>query len=151
MAVLVEGVCLLLRCDAVTRLYPGGVAALAEACTADAVCADDELMALTFQDSDAAEDYLAELEQYGFRHLVNDMAVDAVLADPHIGPISPCGWAEYGQATVDSDPTRRVALCAMPGTDVDELCVPKGWRFRGSLSEALALADLALADDDVAD
>lgn len=136
---LVEGVCLLLRCDAVARLYPGGVAALADSCTATAVCADDELMSLTFEDSDAAEDYLAELEQYGFRHLVNDMAVDAVLADPHLGPISPCGWAEYGQAEIDSDPTKRVAWCAMPGADVGELCVPKGWRFKGSLSEALEL------------
>jgi hypothetical protein len=141
MAVLVEGVCLLLRCDAVERLYPGGVAALADACTAEAVCADEELMALTFEDSDAAEDYLAELEQYGFRHLVDDMAVDAVLADPHLGPISPCGWAEYGQATLELDPKKRVAWCAMPGADVSDLCVPKGWRFTGSLSEALALSE----------
>ena len=140
MAVLIEGVCLLLRCEAVAKLYPGGVSALAEACTAEAVCADDDLMALTFDDSDAAEDYLAELEQYGFRHLYNDMAVDAVLADPHLGPVSPCGWAEYGQAEVDSDPSKRVALCAMPGTDWNDLCVPRGWRFRGSRSEALALA-----------
>ena len=143
MAVLIEGVCLLLRCEAVARLYPGGVNALAEACTAEAVCADDDLMALTFDDSDAAEDYLAELEQYGFRHLVHDMAMDAVLADPHIGPVSPCGWAEYGQACVEEDASKRVALCAMPGTDMDELCVPKGWRFRGSRSEALKLEEEA--------
>jgi hypothetical protein len=148
MAVLVEGVCLLLRCDAVARLYPGGLAALADACTASAVCADEDLMALTFEDSAAAEDYLAELEQLGFRHLVNDMAVDAVLADPHLGPISPCGWAEYGQATIDSDPNKRVALCAMPGAEATELCVPRGWRFQGSLSEALALADDDDDDDD---
>jgi hypothetical protein len=115
---------------------------LAEACTAEAVCADEELMALTFEDSDAAEDYLAELEQFGFRHLVNDMAVDAVLADPHLGPISPCGWAEYGQATIDSDSNKRVGMCSMPGADVSDLCVPKGWRFEGSLSEALALAQV---------
>jgi hypothetical protein len=140
MAVLVEGVCLLLRCEAVEKRYPGGVAALAEACTAEAVCADDDLMALTFEDSDAAEDYLAELEQLGFRHLYNDMAVDAVLADPHLGPVSPCGWAEYGQAEIDADPNKRVALCAMPGTDIGDLCVPKGWKYKGSLSEALALA-----------
>jgi hypothetical protein len=141
MAVLVEGVCLLLRCDSVNRLYPGGVAALADECTAQAVCADEELMALTFEDSDAAEEYLAELEQYGFRHLHNDMAVDAVLADPHLGPISPCGWAEYGQAAIDSDETKRVAICSMPGAEVSDLCVPKGWRFKGSLSEELALED----------
>lgn len=141
MAVLVEGVCLLLRCDSVKRLYPGGVAALADECTAQAVCADEELMALTFEDSDAAEEYLAELEQYGFRHLHNDMAVDAVLADPHLGPISPCGWAEYGQAVIDSDPSKRVAICSMPGAEVSDLCVPKGWRFKGSLSEELALQD----------
>jgi hypothetical protein len=147
MAVLVEGVCLLLRCEAVARLYPGGVNALAEACTAEAVCADDDLMALTFDDSDAAEDYLAELEEYGFRHLVNDMAMDAVLADPHLGPVSPCGWAEYGQATVDSDPSKRVALCAMPGTDLEALCVPKGWRFRGSRSEELALGVESTEDE----
>lgn len=140
-AVLIEGVCLLLRCDAVARLYPGGVKALADACTAEAVCADDELMALTFEDSDSAEDYLAELEQYGFRHLVNDLAIDAVLADPHLGPISPCGWADYGQATVESDPNKRVAICSMPGAEVSDLCVPKGWRFKGSRSEALALAE----------
>ena len=141
MAVLVEGVCLLLRCEAAERLYPGGVVALAAACTAEAVCADDDLMALTFEDSDSAEDYLAELEQYGFRHLVHDMAMDAVLADPHLGPVSPCGWADYGQACVEGDASKRVAVCAMPGTDMNELCVPKGWRFRGSRSEALALAD----------
>jgi hypothetical protein len=141
MAVLVEGVCLLLRCEAVERHYPGGVKALAAADVAEAVCADDDLMALTFDDSDAAEDFLAELEEYGLRHLVHDMAADAVLADPFVGPVSPCGWAEYGQATVESDPNKRVALCAMPGTDMSRLCVPKGWRFRGSRSEALALAE----------
>jgi hypothetical protein len=148
-AVLIEGVCLLLRCDAVERVYPGGVAALAVEHTAEAVCADDELVSLTFADSDAAEDYLAELEPYGLRHLVNDMAVDAVFADPHIGPISPCGWAEYGQATIDGDPNKRVALCAMPGADVSDLCVPKGWRFQGSLSEQLELTLLDNDDDDV--
>jgi hypothetical protein len=141
MAVLVEGICLLLRCDSVERLYPGGVASLAAACPAEAVCADDDLMALTFDDSDAAEDYLAELEQFGFRHLRHDMAVDAVLADPFVGPVSPCGWAEYGQATVESNADMRVATCAMPGTDTDQLCVPKGWRFKGSRSEELALGD----------
>lgn len=141
MAVLIEGVCLLLRCDAVERLYPGGVKALASACTAEAVCADDELMSLTFDDSDAAEDYLAELEQYGFRHLVNDLAIDAVLADPHLGPISPCGWADYGQVTIESDPNKRVAVCSMPGAEVSELCVPKGWRYKSSRSEELALAE----------
>ncbi|HET8935015.1 MAG TPA: hypothetical protein VFN67_16315 [Polyangiales bacterium] len=144
MAVLIEGVCLLLRCDAVERLYPGGVKALASSCTAEAVCADEELMSLTFDDSDAAEDYLAELEQYGFRHLVHDLAIDAVLADPHLGPISPCGWADYGQVTIESDPNKRVAVCSMPGAEVSDLCVPRGWRFKGSRSEALALAQ----DDD---
>lgn len=147
MAVLVEGVCLLLRCEAVEKHYPGGVTALAAACPAEAVCADEDLMALTFEDSDAAEDYLAELEQLGFRHLYNDMAVDAVLADPHLGPVSPCGWAEYGQATVDADPNKRVAICSMPGAEVSDLCVPKGWRFKGSLSEALALAEEDDEDD----
>jgi hypothetical protein len=41
----------------------------------------------------------------------------------------------------DQDPNKRVAWCAMPGADVSALCVPKGWRFKGSLSEALELID----------
>lgn len=139
MAVLIEGVCLLLRCEAVERHYPGGLTTLAETCAAQAVCADEDLMALTFEDSDAAEDFLAELEEYGLCHLRHGLAVDAVLADPHVGPVSPCGWAEYGQVLLDSDPRQRVAVCAMPGTDARALCVPLGWRFPGSRSEALAL------------
>ncbi|MDD9947043.1 MAG: hypothetical protein OXU20_38730 [Myxococcales bacterium] len=148
MAVLIEGVCLLLRCDAVERHYPGGVPALAAACTAEAVCADDDLMSLTFDDFDAAEEYLAELEQYGLRHLVDGMAGDAVLADPHIGPVSPCAWAEYSQAVVSADPQQRVAVCTMPGSEVATLCVPVGWRIAGSRSESLALADDDDDDDD---
>jgi len=141
MAVLVEGVCLLLRCDAVSAHYPGGVPALAAECTAVLVCADEDLMALTFDDSDAAEDYLAELEQYGLRYLVQDMAADAVLADPHIGPVSPCGWVDYAQVVVEGNPRQRVAACAMPGSDVDTLRVPRGWTFTGSRSEQLRLAE----------
>lgn len=142
MAVLIEGVCLLLRCEAVERHYPGGVTALAEECPAAGACADDDLVALTFDDSDAAEDYLAELESYGLRHLVDDMAVDAVLADPHLGPVSPCGWVEYGQVVIGADARQRVAVGALPGTDPGTLNVPTGWRFAGSRSEALALHEL---------
>lgn len=142
MAVLVEGVCLLLRCEAVAQHYPGGVSALASECPAEAVCADDDLMALTFDDSDAAEGYLDELEGYGLRHLANDFAVDAVLADPHLGPVSPCGWAEYGQVVVGPGGQDRVATCALPGSDPGQLSVPLGWRFAGSRSEALALHEL---------
>lgn len=145
MAVLIEGVCLLLRCDAVARHYPGGVAALARESVAEAVCADEDLLALTFDDSDAAEDYLAELEQYGLRYIVDDMARDAVLADPHVGPVAPCGWVEYGQVLVAGDPAQRVAVAYFPGTERDALQVPSGWRFAGSRSAAIELA--AWADE----
>lgn len=141
MAVLVEGVCLLLRCEAVERHYPGGPTALAKACPAEAVCADEDLMALTFDDYGAADDFLAELQAYGLRHLFHGVAVDAVLADPYVGPVSACGWAEYGQAMVAADPKQRVAVCAMPGTDMNALCVPAGWRFAGSRSESLDLSE----------
>lgn len=148
MAVLIEGVCLLLRCDTIARLYPGGVAGLAEASPAEAICADEELLAPTFEDSDAAEDFLAELAVYGVRHLIDDMAADAVLADPFIGPVSPCGWAEYARVAVGGQPDRQVGACGWPGSDMAALQVPVGWRFEGSQSEQLALCQ---PDDDESD
>ena len=70
------------------------------------------------------------------------MAADLVLADPHLGPVSPCGWADYAQVMIANDPHKRVGACALPGSDFDNLCVPSGWRFVGSRSEALALFEL---------
>lgn len=132
MAVLVEGVSVVVRADAIRLKYAGGEAAfVAQVPTPDTLCADGELACVGLMTPDDARAYVEVLEREGLRYMEEGRAVDLVVVDQRTGLCAPCDWASFGYATYGDD---SISVCGAQPTAVERVTVPDGWSFEQSLS-----------------
>lgn len=134
MAVLVEGISIVIRAEAVAEKFPGGWDALQTNPPNGTLCADGELVRLGFMAPPDAAAYGQWLERFGIRYLVNGRAADLVVADQRTGFTAPCDWAEFGHVHLDGDPNKVISACRMVGSLSNEVVMPDGWVFEESLS-----------------
>lgn len=135
MAVLIEGISVVVRADAINAKHVGGAEAFGAAVPAPAtLCADGELARIGFMTPDDAKAYVEALERKGLRYVENGKAVDIVVVDQRTGLRAPCDWAAFGHTTWSGDPKQVIAICHAQPTSVEHVTVPNGWRFEHSLS-----------------
>lgn len=135
MAVLIEGISVILRAEAITGKYPGGPEAFgAGVPTPSTLCADGELARVGFMTPDDAKAYVEALERTGLRYVDNGAAVDLVVVDQRTGLRAPCDWAAFGHTTWGGDPKQVIAICYAQPSAVEHVTAPDGWRFERSLS-----------------
>lgn len=135
MAVLIEGVSVVVRAEAIRAKHAGGPEAFgAGAPTPATLCADGELARAGFATPDDARAYVESLELQGLRYVENGKAVDLVVVDQRTGLRAPCDWAAFGHTAWQGDPQQVIAICYAQPTAVEHVTVPNGWRFAGSLS-----------------
>lgn len=134
MAVLVEGISVILRTDAVLAAYAGDWDKFVSDVPNSTLCADGELLRVGFMVPDAVRDFVAHIEQRGLRYLRNGIAGDLVVVDQLRGPLSPCDWIEFGHVSLGGDPHKRVAACRQKGSTLAQVICPEGWTFEYSLS-----------------
>jgi hypothetical protein len=137
MAVLVEGISVIIRRKAIEEKFPGGWEAFVDDVPNDTLCADDELARVGFMSPDDVKAYIRHLEEFGFRYLEQGRAADLVVGDQLQGPAAPCDWGQFGHVTVGQDPRQRVAACRAAGSTVNMLIHPDWWQYEGSLSQTL--------------
>ena len=134
MAVLIEGLCVVINVNAITTKYEGGVKAFAAEVPNASLCADGELARVAFMTPDDVRGYVQHLERRGLQYLEDRNAVDIVVVDQRTGPRVACTWVTFGRVDWDKDPLRPVAVCRANPTQVTQIGAPKGWVFERSLS-----------------
>jgi hypothetical protein len=147
MAVLVEGISVVTRRDAIEKKMPGGWAQFRSLVPNSTFCFDDELARVGFLDPGAVSDFIDRLESEGLTFVAGGQPVDFAVLDQQTGLTAPCDWIEFMRVKWRGDPDEdhRVGACwlwdkprrgpgiHMPSPEMS-IATPVGWKFEGSLS-----------------
>ena len=131
MAVLVEGISVIIRVDSIHQKYPGGWSAFEAIIPNNTFCSDNELARVGFMVPQDVETFVRKLQQAGFVFTQAGKAVDLAVVDQRQGPTTPCEWLEYGHINMG---VGEVAACRLAGSQSMQIFTPDGWKFEGSLS-----------------
>jgi hypothetical protein len=134
MAVLVEGISVVLLTDAIRAAYARDWTRFVAEVPNATLCVDGELARVGFMVPDAVRNYVQQLEKRGLRYLENGVARDMVVVDQQRGLMAPCDWIEFGHVNMEGDRHKRVAACQRKGSDNKQVVCPEGWTFEQSLS-----------------
>ena len=137
MAVLVEGISVVIRSDRLLAAFGGDWDAVRAVVPNETLCGDDELARAGFSTHAEAETLVDRLAASGLIYVEDGAARDLVIVDQRRGPLVRCDWIEFGQATLDGDPAKRVSACRLRGSTRPVTVTPEGWTFDGSLSARL--------------
>ena len=135
MAVLVEGISVIIRREVIEDKFPGGWEAFVEDVPNETLCADDQLARVGFMSPVDVKAYIQHLEEFGFCYLSQGRAVDLVVIDQLQGPAAPCEWGQFGHVAVGGNESHRVSACRAAGSTVNMLIHPDWWQYQGSLSQ----------------
>ena len=141
MAVLVEAISVVIRCESVVSKYAGGIDAFLRSLPNDSLCSDGELASLSFMVPSDVREYVVHLERSGLVFKQNEVAVDLVVVDQNKGMTSSCDWAAFGTAFWRDDPKCVIAVCSYHPTRVSQVVVPAGWEFTTSLTATSRFVD----------
>jgi hypothetical protein len=131
MAVLIEGISVVVRRPRIDALYPGGWKGYVSDCPNRTLCADPDLARIGFMDPADVQAFVNRLESLGFVFYRDNDAVDLVVVDQQEGPTTACSWLEFGHVSVEGN---RLAVCRLAGSKDLTLVMPDGWTYEGSLS-----------------
>ncbi len=127
--VLIEGVCVVIRCDAFELKYPGGWDGFLATST-KRTCSDNEIAVQGFVSAQQARAFAENLLEQG---LTSD---HLAIVDSVWGLITECDWLQLGNTTLLSD--ARVIVCRLAGSTEERFFAPPDWEYEGSLSECAA-------------
>jgi hypothetical protein len=148
MAVLIEGLSVVVRNNALDEKFPGASRRFQDGLRDDPICFDENLTCIHLASPDEVGAFVRWCESAGLVFLANGVCVDIVVVDQRAGPTTACEWIQFSRVPFyDSQPPGRIAICWMAtgaqwgsGTVVPSLkfniSMPVGWRFKGSLSES---------------
>lgn len=143
MAVLVEGISVIVRRDAIEAKYRGGWKAFTAYVPNSTLCIDEELARVGFMVPSDVEAFVKHLESGGLRFLDAGKSVDLAIADQQRGLTMECNWLEFGHLGFGAsghvsacwffEGPRIAAGMNLRGQPMN-LATPSGWEFEGSLS-----------------
>lgn len=134
MAVLAEGISVVIRCDRLLAAFEGDWDSFKAIVPNTTLCADNELVRVGFMVPADVKDFVDRLAGRGLIYFANGAAQDLVVVDQMRGPMARCDWIEFGQINLGGDPTQRVAACRLVGSTQSVVIMPEGWVFEESLS-----------------
>jgi len=142
MAVLIEGLSVVIRRSAIDGRFQGGWEAFLAQLPRATLCDDGEIARVGFTDSEDCEAFVRALTEAGLDYAdeVNGMARDLAVVDQLAGITLPCEWLEVGSVDL-AEGGPRVAACRLVGSAGRELVTPRDWAYEGSLSERYGLPD----------
>lgn len=143
MAVIIEGISVVVRRARIEESYPGGWDQFVADCPNQTLCADHDLARVGFMTPIDVEAFVRHLEQSGLIFTRAGKAADIVVVDQLRGPTGPCDWVDFGHVEIDGN---RVAACRQVGSTAKRLAMPDGWSYRESLSSAYGFVPTEVAD-----
>jgi len=133
MAVLVEGISVIVRRDSIARCLPGEWTEFEKLVPNATLCTDDELARVGFMHPRDVESFVTLIEGLGLRYVENDEAVDIAVVCAQTGPAVHCEWLEFYCAQLDT-PQQVVLAARLIGGTQELLATPDDWTWEGSLT-----------------
>jgi hypothetical protein len=143
MAVLVEGISVIVRMARLKERYPGGWDQFVADCPNGTLCSDSEVARVGFMTPTDVESFIAKLGVVGLVFQEKGTAVDIAVVDQISGPATPCAWLEFGHVQLKG---HRVGACRHVGSTENIIITPDGWRYENSLSASYAFVPLGAED-----
>lgn len=153
MAVLVEGISVVVRIDSIEAKFHGGYGAFVETVPNSTCCTDGELARVGFLNPDDTGSYIDVLKAKGLAFVRDDQPVDIAVVDQQHGSTVPCDWLEFARLPIGEEGDE-VSACwlfdeprdagwgiYMKGESMN-LATPAGWQFEGSLSHKFKFVPL---------
>ncbi len=152
MAVLVEGLSVVVRNDALDVKFQGGSHRFQDGLSNEAICFDNELTCVHLSSPDEVGGFIGWCESMGLTFTRGGKCVDIVVVDQRNGPTLKCDWIAHSVLEIDDGQSKcKARVCwissrSQPefGTSVPSLqfdiAMPPGWRVIGNapnLSHAL--------------
>ncbi|MEN8446309.1 MAG: hypothetical protein ABG776_15010 [Cyanobacteria bacterium J06555_13] len=134
MAILIEAISVVIRCESLVNAYQGGVEAFSAAVPNKSLCADGALAGVSFMTPNDAQVYAQHLESHGLKHKDEKGAVDFVVVDQLNGFCSHCDWAIFGKTDWNNDAQCPISVCTTQSAKKGSVVVPNGWKYETSLS-----------------
>lgn len=144
MAVLVEGLSVIIRKDAIKRSFRGGWRAFKRTIPNQTFCADEGLVCVGFMTPYDVQTYIDIMRNHGLRFLDQGSPVDIAVVDQLTGPTTKCDWLEFWRFPVDGSEGRVSACWLFEGPRLGyglhlkslqvKIEVPRGWEYGKSLS-----------------
>ncbi|MEI7498336.1 MAG: hypothetical protein WCK11_03580 [Candidatus Falkowbacteria bacterium] len=129
MAVLVEGISVIIKNEAIEK-YFGTVDDFVARAPNQTACCDQFITRIGFMSPSDTGFFVRTLEKIGFAHLLQDQAADFLLVDQVTGPTSGFDWCEFKKIEIDG---HEIIFCKYL-TDTDgTLHFPSQWNFEQSL------------------
>ena len=136
MAVLAEGISVVIRADRLLQLFENDWDAFKAIVPNQTLCADNELVRVGFMVAADVKAFVDGLAAHGLIYVAEGAAQDLAVVDQMRGPLVRCDWIEFGQIELDGDPKQRVAACRLVGSTQSVVITPEGWSFEKSLSSS---------------
>ncbi len=134
MAILIEGISVIARCEAIAQKHAGGMNAFRGELPNPSICSDGQLARVGFMSPDAARAYVEQLENRGLEYAPAAAAIDIVVVDQRTGLRAPCDWVAFGTAHWENNPEQLIAVCRAKPDGIPGIYVPAGWKYESSLS-----------------
>lgn len=147
MPVLVEGISVILRVNAIEEKYPDGWEGFARDCPNNSLCADGDLARVGFMSPQDTKRFVSSLASHGLTYLDHGEAVDLVVADQQRGFAAPCDWAEVGEVPAPGTASEHVIACRAVESEEQLLVTPDGWTYEESLSANFKFTDAESVPD----
>jgi hypothetical protein len=142
MAVLCEGISVIVRCDRVVQAFDS-FDRYKRIVPNKTLCADNEIARVGFMAPDDPKRFVGRLERQGLRYLMDGSAADIVVIDQLGGPTAPCEWIEFGRVDLGGN---RIAAARLLGSRLNEVVTPLSWKFGCSLSETFGFVPTGVED-----
>lgn len=145
MAVLVEGISVIVRRDSVEKSLHGGWPSFLELVPNSTLCFDNELARVGFMSPADVEDFVNTLTKLGMQVFSGNQFKDAAVVDQLNGPTMEAPWLEFGKLPCDDERNRVSACWFFEGERIAaglhfksleiSLALPRGWIYEKSLSK----------------
>jgi len=143
MAVLVEGISIIVRKDTIVKKIRGGWEKFLTLIPNRTLCFDDNLVRVGFMDPMGLEGFSNKLLTHGLIFFEKRNFVDYAVVDQREGPTANCDWLKFSHITF-FDPPMTVAVCEYvchgkekktPGDNSIQVAFPVDWNYESSLSK----------------
>ena len=135
MAVIVEGISVVIRLSSILDKYPGGWLSFKDHVPNYTLCADGELVRIGFMSPERVKAFINALRRHNLIYLHEGKPRDLTVIDQSKGPIVPCDWIHFQRVDWEGDSEKQVSTCRLAGSCIDKVLTPDGWEYDQSLSK----------------
>jgi hypothetical protein len=139
LAVIVEGISVIIKLSSILNKYPGGWLSFQEHVPNYTLCADGELVRIGFLSPDDVKGFIHSLRRHNIIYLHEGKPRDLTVVDQSKGPIVPCDWIHFEIIDLEGNSEKQISTCRVAGSCIDKVLTPDGWEYDKSLSSSSEL------------